>query len=234
MLFIKLYSKNFFLEELWSILLIIFIANIMTQVCTSCHSIVGNEKFFCDSCGKVQLIKFNQEISYFSIFGLRPSIDIDNKILEIHFAGLINIMHPDRFIYKSEDDKHIAEINTAAIYKAYATLTSDLRICEYIINSRQEVNNNEILDDDNGFLMEKMDLYDELHSISSNIQCNDFRKKLDEIYYSRLSILRNNIRQQNFHNQNKALQKLKFIQHLIEALEKKVYMLEMDKNSSKT
>ena len=200
----------------------------MTQVCSNCNISFDNKKFFCDSCGKVQEIELSKEVSYFSIFGLKPSLCINKKMLEMKFSELINVMHPDRFISNNADEKSIAEINTDIIHKAYAVLSSDLGICEYILNSIQETNDNAILDDEDAFLMEKMKLYDELNNINSITQCNDFRKTLNAIYASRVSILRENIVQQNFNNQNKALQKLKFIQHLIDALEKKVYMLEMD------
>ena len=174
------------------------------------------------------VIKLGKELSYFTIFDLKISLDIDQNMLEMKFSELINVMHPDRFIYKTEDEKLIAEINTSIIHKAYAVLSSDLGICEYILSSTEYADNNEILDDDDAFLMEKMELYEELNNINSLTKCNDLRNRLNEIYSSRLSNLRHNITQKNFHNQNKELQKLKFIQNLTDILEKKVYMLEID------
>jgi molecular chaperone HscB len=172
-------------------------------------------------------ITLGKELSYFTIFDFKTSLDIDQNMLETKFSELINVMHPDRFIYKTEHEKLIAEINTSTIHKAYAVLSSELGICEYILNHTENADNNEILDDD-AFLMEKMELYEELNNINSLTKCNEFSNRLNAIYSSRLSCLKHNITQKNFHNQNKALQKLKFIQNLIDVLEKKVYMLEID------
>lgn len=196
----------------------------MLTLCNICKSTVEDNQFFCDSCGTLQEIK----ISYFSIFGIEPSVDIDKKVLEAKFAELIKIIHPDRFIYKSADEKLIAEKNTSTINKAYQVLSSDITLCEYILNIIYNIDDNTILNNDNEFLMEKMELYDQLNSITSISECHAFSDKLYAIYNMRLLKLKNNIRKGYIDNQNKELQKIKFIQHFINALETKVYMLEMD------
>jgi molecular chaperone HscB len=202
------------------------------KTCTNCNnSHLSN--LFCDGCGKVQEIKLENGVSVFGLFGFRPSLDIDKKILDKKYSELVKLMHPDRFVFSTEDDKLIAETNIAIINKAYSILSSEVSLCEYILNNIKEVNNEEIINDEDEFLSKKMDLYDELGSLNSLGKCINFKNKLVALYRGNLCDLRNNIGKQSWSNANKALQRIKFIQNLLEALEKKAYVLEVEEKLHK-
>lgn len=203
------------------------------KLCTNCVNHNNNQKLFCDECGKVQEIKLHSDMSVFGLFDLKPSLDIDKKILDKRYSDLIKLMHPDRFIFSSENDRLIAEANTAAINEAHRILSSEVSICEHILNNIKEINNEEIIDDEDDFLSKKMDLYEELGSTNSTGKCVSFKNKLVGLYRGNLCDLRSNISKQSWIDANKSLQRIKFIQSLLDALENKAYMLEVEEKLRK-
>ncbi len=206
----------------------------MVKICTSCSDKNSSQKLFCDDCGKVCKIKLLGKLAFFSIFSLEPAVDLDKKILDKKYAELMSMTHPDRFINFSEDAKLIAEANAAMINEAYSILSSEIGICEYILNNINEGKTYEVIEDENDFLTEKIALYEELGSIDSTTGYMTLKNKLDTIYVNRVADLRNNIAKQNWEHANKDLQKLKFIIKLFQDLEKNSHsMLEIDEKVHK-
>ncbi len=201
--------------------------------CTSCTNNSDKNSFFCNHCGKIQEIKLGGNVSFFSIFGIKPSIDIDKEMLDRNYSELIKLIHPDKFINSTEDEKLIAEVNTATINKAYSILSSDISICEYILNETNIQKISEVIDDEDNFLSEEIDLHEKLIGIKSINECTNFRNKLTGLYNMKLLNLRGSLLKKRWIDGNKALYKMKFIQNLLKILEKKAYMLEIDEKTLK-
>jgi molecular chaperone HscB len=203
----------------------------MIKSCASCTDNKRHQKMFCDDCGKVQEIKLGSSVSIFDVFGFDVSLDIDKEILDKKYSELITLMHPDKFAHATGDEKSIAEANTATINKAYSILSSEVEIYDYILSDIKGVSNDKILEDDEEFLLEKIHLYEELSSITSTEKCINFRNKLNETHSRSLIDIRKNISKKSWGNAAKELAKLRFIQNLINIVEKKEYVLEMEEKT---
>lgn len=98
--------------------------------CWSC-SVAHNElTLFCPHCSKIQP---PLEGDYFSIFGLKPRLNIDLPALEREFHRLSRRLHPDRFARASENERDWSLADTALINDAYRTLKDPIRRTEYLL-----------------------------------------------------------------------------------------------------
>jgi hypothetical protein len=89
--------------------------------CWQCgHSIKGYEVLCSkEGCGAVQ--KVNQdEISFFDMFGLKISFEIDEKELENRFKALQKQLHPDKFARASEDERSASTQTSALANQAFS------------------------------------------------------------------------------------------------------------------
>ncbi len=203
----------------------------MIKKCGVCTNNYRANKLFCSSCGKVQKIKLEGVSSICSLFDIEVNclIDlIDKDKLEEKYADLIKLMHPDRFINATADERLIAENNTSTINKAYAILSSEIELYEYILNEVKNLNNEALLENNDEFLIEKISLHEELEDIKSLDSCISFQQKLYKLYNERLSKIKQNIIEQSWNDASKELSKLKFVKNLIKIIENKAYMLEVE------
>lgn len=92
-----------------------------TRDCWQCgHSIQGNE-ILCskEGCGAVQKVH-QDEISFFDMFGLKVSFDIDEKELENRFKAVQKQLHPDKFARASEEEKSASTQTSALANQAFS------------------------------------------------------------------------------------------------------------------
>lgn len=103
--------------------------------------------------------------NYFELFGLPVAFEIDLEDLSLRYRDLQRTVHPDRFANASELEKRLSLQQTALINEAFQTLKSPLPRARYLLQL------NDIILDDNDtamdpmFLMEQMELREELSEI---------------------------------------------------------------------
>jgi molecular chaperone HscB len=85
---------------------------------------------FCPHCSKIQPPSGG---TYFSVFGLKPQLNIDLPALEAEFHRLSRKLHPDRFARASDPEKQWSLADTALLNDAYRTLKEPLRRTEYLL-----------------------------------------------------------------------------------------------------
>jgi molecular chaperone HscB len=98
--------------------------------CWSCSVSHDDSTLFCPYCSKIQPPPGRD---YFSVFGLKPKLDLDLQALEAEFHRLSRRLHPDRFARAGEKEKQWSLADTALLNDAYRTLKDPLRRTEYLL-----------------------------------------------------------------------------------------------------
>lgn len=189
--------------------------------CKHCANENKKNAFFCTSCEKIQ--KVNDDVSIFELLNIKPSIHVNKEELNKKYAELIQKMHPDKFTYAIEEDKNIAEANTAILNNAYKTLSCNESICEYLIHEMNKESSSEFID--NEYMMEVMMLNEELNNIRSLRDYEIFANKISNMHNMILSQMKNNIIRQNSIEAGKFSQRLKFINKILLDVNMKSSML---------
>lgn len=105
--------------------------------------------------------------NHFELFGLPVAFEIDLEDLSLRYRDLQRAVHPDRFANASDLEKRLSLQQTALINEAFQTLKSPLPRARYLLQL-----NGITLDDnstamDPGFLMEQMELREEVGEVRS-------------------------------------------------------------------
>lgn len=157
--------------------------------------------------------------TYFELFGLEPSFDINVSALEQIYQTQIAQRHPDKFVAKSEKEQTLALQNTSLINTAFDTLKSPLLRATYLL----ELNGINAFDEkdtqmDMDFLMSQIELRESLEAIEKTkdeMDLDDFienignkvAQNIDKIKQSfeinALSDIKNLVRELKFYTQLK-------------------------------
>jgi molecular chaperone HscB len=98
--------------------------------CWSCSVGHNDSTLFCPYCSKIQPPPGGD---YFSVFGLKPKLNLDLHALEAEFHRLSRKLHPDRFARAEENEKQWSLADTALVNDAYRTLKDPVRRTEYLL-----------------------------------------------------------------------------------------------------
>jgi molecular chaperone HscB len=98
--------------------------------CWSCSVGHNDSTLFCPYCSKIQPPPGGD---YFSVFSLKPKLNLDLNALEAEFHRLSRKLHPDRFARAEENEKQWSLADTALLNDAYRTLKDPIRRTEYLL-----------------------------------------------------------------------------------------------------
>ncbi len=113
-------------------------------------------------------------MDYFTLFGLSPTYAIDSEQLAQRFQSLQRQYHPDRFAASSEQEKMQSLQQAATINAAYQALRHPLRRAEYMLLLQGiDINNEQHTMHDTAFLMEQLELREELDNIENSSDSSD-------------------------------------------------------------
>jgi len=98
--------------------------------CWSCSIGHNDSTLFCPHCSKIQPPPGGD---YFSVFALKPHLQLDLPALEHEFHRLSRKLHPDRFARALDNEKQWSLADTALLNDAYRTLKDPLRRTEYLL-----------------------------------------------------------------------------------------------------
>jgi molecular chaperone HscB len=98
--------------------------------CWSCAVAHNDATLFCPHCSKIQPPPGGD---YFSVFGLKPQLNLNLPALEQEFHRLSRKLHPDRFARALENEKQWSLADTALLNDAYRTLKDPLRRTQYLL-----------------------------------------------------------------------------------------------------
>lgn len=106
---------------------------------------------------------------YYQIFGLEKGYVIDLRELSSRYRQLQREFHPDRFAGSSQSELRLAVQSSALINQAFETLKSPVKRAEYLLSlAGQDSAGQQTITRDPEFLMQQMQLREELHTIDEN------------------------------------------------------------------
>lgn len=118
--------------------------------------------------------------NYFELFSMQPSFDINLNDLDERFRKLQKEFHPDRFASVSDQERRIAMQLTAQINEAYQTLSHPLARGSYLLKLNGiNIDNETDTKMDAAFLMEQMELREQLETVKNNKHPEDL---IDSLY----------------------------------------------------
>ena len=103
--------------------------------------------------------------SYFVLFDLPVSFDVDRKILTERYRTLQRTVHPDRFANAAESERRLSVQMAARINEGFQTLKDPLARGRYLLELRGIELNDLDTAFDGAFLMEQMELRERLGAI---------------------------------------------------------------------
>lgn len=117
---------------------------------------------------------------FFSLFELPVSFQIDLDLLHSRYQELQKAVHPDHHATGSEGEKLLAVQKASEINDAYETLKQPLARAEYMVAEHGfDVRHEQATIRDGMFLMQQMELREELEEIES---ADDAETALDDFY----------------------------------------------------
>lgn len=119
-------------------------------------------------------------VRFFSLFDLPVSFEIDLDELQQRYRELQKAVHPDHHATGSESEKLLAIQKASEVNDAYETLKSPLTRAEYMVAEHGfDVRHEQATIRDGMFLMQQMELREELEEIES---ADDVETALDDFY----------------------------------------------------
>ncbi|GEM76522.1 co-chaperone HscB [Vibrio sagamiensis] len=169
-------------------------------------------------------------MNHFELFGLPSQFKLDSGLLSSQFRELQKRFHPDNFATGSERDRLMAVQQAAQINDAYQVLKQPISRAEYLLaENGVEIRGEQQTMQDPMFLMEQMELREELEDIADSSDPEsvlfDFDAKVSKMYKQHLAMVEQELDQSLWVEAADRVRKLKFIAKLkneIELVEEKL------------
>ncbi|CAM3079196.1 co-chaperone HscB [Vibrio mytili] len=169
-------------------------------------------------------------MNHFELFGLPSQFKLDGSLLSSQFRELQKRFHPDNFATASERDRLMAVQKAAQINDAYQVLKNPISRAEYILAEQGvEIRGEQQTMQDPMFLMEQMELREELEDIAGSSDPEsallDFDSKVSNMYKQHLASVEQELDDGLWAQAADRVRKLKFVAKLkneIERVEEKI------------
>ncbi|MCC4225197.1 MAG: co-chaperone HscB [Pseudomonadota bacterium] len=163
-------------------------------------------------------------MNHFELFGLPSQFQLDGSLLASQFRELQKRFHPDNFATASERDRLMAVQKAAQINDAYQVLKHPISRAEYILaENGTEIRGEQQTMQDPMFLMEQMELREELEDIADSSDPEsalfDFDSKVSKMYKQHLASVEQELDQGLWAEAADRVRKLKFIAKLKNEIE---------------
>ncbi|MGB1973072.1 MAG: co-chaperone HscB [Vibrio toranzoniae] len=163
-------------------------------------------------------------MNHFELFGLPLQFQLDGSLLSSQFRDLQRQFHPDKFATASERDRLLAVQKAAQINDAYQVLKNPISRAEYLlIQHGEDIRGEQQTMQDPMFLMEQMELREELEDIADSSNPEDalfaFEGKVSKMYKQQLSAIQQELDSEAWLEAADRVRKLKFIAKLKNEIE---------------
>ncbi|EPT9254249.1 co-chaperone HscB [Vibrio alginolyticus] len=163
-------------------------------------------------------------MNHFELFGLPSQFKLDGSLLSSQFRELQKRFHPDNFSAGSERDRLMAVQKAAQINDAYQVLKNPISRAEYILAEQGvEIRGEQQTMQDPMFLMEQMELREELEEIADSSDPEsalfDFDSKVSKMYKQHLASVEQELDDGLWAEAADRVRKLKFIAKLKNEIE---------------
>jgi molecular chaperone HscB len=161
--------------------------------------------------------------SYFNLFGLKLSFDIDIGQLHSEQQRLQAIYHPDRFVNAGEQDRRISVQQASWINQAFETLSNPVKRARYMLElSGLELNDESETTSDTVFLMEQLAIREEIDECRSDADplccCDHIASKLRSKAEQFGSEFIASFNQGQLEEARQSSRKMQFIQRILDQL----------------
>ncbi|MCL0010801.1 co-chaperone HscB [Providencia rettgeri] len=158
-------------------------------------------------------------MDYFTLFGLTPTYAIDSEQLTLRFQDLQRQYHPDRFATCSEQEKMQVLQKAATINAAYQALRHPLKRAEYMLSLHGfDINNEQHTMHDTAFLMEQLELREELDNIENSDDALDllakFMQNVKQMQQARSALMVTELDAMQWEKAADTVRKLRFLDKL--------------------
>lgn len=163
-------------------------------------------------------------MNHFELFGLPLQFQLDGSLLSSQFRDLQRQFHPDNFATASERDRLLAVQKAAQINDAYQVLKNPISRAEYLlVQHGEDIRGEQQTMQDPMFLMEQMELREELEDIADSSDPEDalfaFEGKVSKMYKQQLSAIQQELDSEAWLEAADRVRKLKFIAKLKNEIE---------------
>ncbi|MFA0080089.1 co-chaperone HscB [Vibrio artabrorum] len=163
-------------------------------------------------------------MNHFELFGLPLQFQLDGSLLSSQFRDLQRQFHPDKFATASERDRLLAVQKAAQINDAYQVLKNPLSRAEYLlVQHGEDIRGEQQTLQDPMFLMEQMELREELEGIADSSDPEDalfaFEGKVSKMYKQQLTAIQQELDSEAWLEAADRVRKLKFIAKLKNEIE---------------
>lgn len=163
-------------------------------------------------------------MNHFELFGLPLQFQLDGSLLSSQFRDLQRQFHPDNFATASERDRLLAVQKAAQINDAYQVLKNPISRAEYLlVQHGEDIRGEQQTMQDPMFLMEQMELREELEDIADSSDPEDalfaFEGKVSKMYKQQLSAIQQELDSEAWLKAADRVRKLKFIAKLKNEIE---------------
>lgn len=169
-------------------------------------------------------------MDYFTLFGLPVRYPVDGSLLASRYQELQRQFHPDRYASKPERERMQAIQQAATINDAYQTLKHPLKRAEYMLSLQGfDLSNEQHTMRDTSFLMEQLELREELDGIAHKADPEEaliaFSERIAKMTKTRSAQMLTELDQQQWESAADTVRKLRFLDKLqqqVEQLEEKL------------
>ncbi|WED27240.1 co-chaperone HscB [Vibrio sp. DW001] len=160
-------------------------------------------------------------MTHFELFGLPIQYELDGSLLSSKFRDLQRQFHPDNFAMASERDRLLSVQKAAQINDAYQALKQPITRAEYILMLNGfDIKGEQKTLQDPVFLMEQMELREELENIASEDDLFEFDNKVSKMYKQILLDVKKELDESLWEQATDRVRKLKFIVKLKNEVER--------------
>lgn len=145
---------------------LILFCNLVNYSCWNCKAVYKPFNYFCPECSKIQ--KPSASVTYFELFGIPCSFEINLENLTKEFRAIQALLHPDKYSQKDEYEQNLSSEYSSLINKAYSSLFNPLQRALYMLQLKEITIAEENTQMDQLFLMEVMELNEEIDGANSN------------------------------------------------------------------
>ena len=151
-------------------------------ICPECEKEISDAKysFFCDEC--LSILPVDRSKNYFQVLNTSATYDVDARAITIFKRHLMKQLHPDKFAGADSEVLSMAEDQSALLNEAASVLTNPYRRGVYLLSiNGAEIEEGTNPDLGNDFLMELMELNEEVDSAREAAEVEKLMKKVERV-----------------------------------------------------
>jgi molecular chaperone HscB len=166
---------------------------------------------------------FNQ--SYFDLFQVPESYQVDTVVLNQRYRELQQTVHPDRFAAGSDQERRMAVQYASWVNEAFETLKAPVARAHYLLSLKGSAPDaQQTIGNDPAFLMHQMSLREQLMELRDSgdpeSALDHLREELDELIEHQCTDFEQRFNQKEYEQAKESVGKMQFLFKLEEEMEK--------------